>query len=56
MATFEQQALFVYTKMLKDSAALSRIEALEHEVAALKAKIMELQPRKPGRPRKVANG
>ena len=56
MATFEQQSLFVYAKMLKEAAALSRIDALEAEVAMLKAKVIELQPRKPGRPRKQADG
>lgn len=56
MATFEQQALLAYARMLKESAALSRLEALEAEVCALKAKITELATRKRGRPRKVANG
>lgn len=57
MATFEQQALFEHVRYLRDEAVATRIRALEERIAALTARLESLeQRRRPGRPRKAANG
>lgn len=56
MASFEHHQLFAYVRELLKANATERLAELEQEIAALKAKLAELQPRRPGRPRKVANG
>ena len=57
MATFEQQQLFDHVRFLREQAVVSRLKALEERIAALTARIEQLEQRRgPGRPRKIANG